>query len=275
MVDKDNTNLIIQFVSWALLGDHVEYQIHLFNDKLSAEFTHRYSSLRDFHEAVKNEAKDPNLPKFPPKKFFGNTDKQFLNQRMVGLQHYFSSILSSKDFSNLKSVRTWVNDIIKKYGKAKVSKSSPTQSNTQMPAIAKVVPELKNTDNEQPATVKVLNQELIAKRKEIAEKYSKNFIELSGDNVPPMDEEQEKKEKSYKAMMKNSVIYEIKNSDLFSLLNGDDSNFNHLGEENNNISRYESFMLSKIEKLVEEIKINIPAYYDTRDFMVDIPVSTK
>ena len=275
MVDKENTNLNIQFISWALHGDHVEYQIHLFNDKLSAEFTQRYSSLRDFHEALKNEAKDPNFPKFPPKKFFGNTDKQFLNQRMVGLQHYFSCILSSKDFSNLKSVRNWVNDVVKKHGKAKVSKSSPTQSNTQVPSVSKTVQEIKTSDSEQSTTAKVLNQELISKRKEIAEKYSKNFIELSGDNVPPMDEEQEKKEKAYKSLMKTSAIYEIKNSDLFNLLNGDDSNFNQLGVDDSKLSKYESAMLSKLERLVNDIKINIPAYYDTKDFMVDIPVSSK
>jgi hypothetical protein len=275
MVDKDNTNLNMNIAKWILHGDHVEYQIQLSNDQLFAEFTLRYSSLRDFHEAVKNEAKDPNFPKFPPKKFFGNTDKQFLNQRRVGLQHYFSSVLSSKDYSNLKSVRTWVNDIFKKHGKSKQSKSSPNNSNTQIPAIDKAMPEQKANDNEQPATVKVLNHELISKRKEIAEKYSKNFIELSGDNIPPMDEEQEKKEKSYKTIMKNSVIYELKSSDLFSLLIGDDSNFNHLGVENSNLSRFENVMLSKLQKLVEEIRTNVPAYYDTKDFMVDIPVSTK
>ena len=32
MVDKEYSNLTIQFVSWVIQRDHVEYQINLFND---------------------------------------------------------------------------------------------------------------------------------------------------------------------------------------------------------------------------------------------------
>ena len=279
MVDKDNSTLMIQFVSWTIHGDHVEYQIKLFNDHTSAEFTQRYSALRDFHEALKNDAKDPNFPKFPPKKFFGNTDKQFLNQRMVGLQHYFSCILTSKEFSNLKPVKNWITDILKKYGKSKDKKETSVgkiidKVSVPFASPKRQDPKVIQEDHQSGSQQKNFNQELVGKRKEIAEKYSKNFIEL-GDNVPHFDEELEKREKSYKVLLKNTNIFEIKNSELFKIMAGDDSNFKSLGLKETKISQYEKAMILKLDKLSQEFKSDVPEFYFIQDLIIEIPVSTK
>ena len=273
MVDKEYSNLTIQFVSWVIQRDHVEYQINLFNDKISAEFTQRYSSLRNFHDAIRIESRDPNFPKFPPKKYFGNTDKQFLNQRMVGLQHYFSCVLLSKDFSNLKNVKNWVTEILKKYGKIKVAKESSApmeQSNNNKPD--EIIE--KNNIEDNQYVKKNNSQSLIIKRKDIAEKYCKNFIELSGDNVPTIDEEYEKREKAYISLLKTANIYDSNLTQQFSNLNGRDENFSSLGK-NEDKGKYEADMLSKLEKLSHEIYSNIPSYYMTNDFIVSIPISQK
>ena len=273
MVDKDNGNLIIQFLTWTIQGSHVEYHINLFNDKIIAEFTQRYSSLRDFHEALKLESKDPNFPKFPPKKFFGNTDKTFLNQRKVGLQHYFSCILN-KEFAHLKIVKNWVSDIFKKYGKPKTTSITAPKENENISMLKNDSQALSNSD-EQSIKVKGFDHAMIAKRREIADKYSKNFIELSGDNVPNIDEESEKKEKSYKDLIKSANLTLIKNSELFDVINGNDSNFSSLGISESQFKILESSMLSKLLKISQEIESEIHSYYVTKDFMVNIPISTK
>lgn len=112
----------IQFVKWIKNGDHVEYLITLLcmdDQTINVEFNERYSTLRDLNELLRKEANSINFPKFPPKKLWGNTDEKFLNQRLTALQHYFNTILGSKDFSQLNSLKKWIEYIIKKHNKQK------------------------------------------------------------------------------------------------------------------------------------------------------------
>ncbi|EAR82057.1 PX-SNX-like domain protein (macronuclear) [Tetrahymena thermophila SB210] len=60
------------------------------------EFEERYSAMRDIHKALREQCK-VDLPDFPTKKWFGNTDKNFLSQRKATLQTYFTTILSILD----------------------------------------------------------------------------------------------------------------------------------------------------------------------------------
>ena len=53
-------------------------------------------------------SKEAKLPNFPPKKFFGNTDEIFLNQRQLSLNHYYEIITSSHIYSNLASFKSWI-----------------------------------------------------------------------------------------------------------------------------------------------------------------------
>lgn len=48
------------------------------------EFDERYSVMRDIHKALSDSYKGE-LPDFPTKKWFGNTDKNFLSQRKATL----------------------------------------------------------------------------------------------------------------------------------------------------------------------------------------------
>ena len=94
---------------------HVEYTINISceNDSsINLEFKDRYSRLKDLHEAFKKEANSLNFPKFPPKKLFGNLDDKFLLERKIKLQHYFNTILGSKDFSKLKTLNKWIEDLV-------------------------------------------------------------------------------------------------------------------------------------------------------------------
>jgi hypothetical protein len=116
---EKNRNYRIYFINYKKRGDHVEYIIRLNcieDNNLYAEFTERYSTLKDLHDAMKKEAtKASNFPKFPPKKFFGNTDEIFLNQRQTELQKYFNQLFSSKELSNLPSLRQWILRVLEKF----------------------------------------------------------------------------------------------------------------------------------------------------------------
>lgn len=54
----------------------------------------RYSELYQLHQEIKPIFKNAiNQPVFPPKKFFYNKDKSFLNERKEGLQNYFRGVI--------------------------------------------------------------------------------------------------------------------------------------------------------------------------------------
>ena len=83
------------------------------------------------------------------------------------------------------------------------------------------------------------------------------------------------KEKSYKSLLKTANVFQIRNSELFNFLNGNDSNFDSMGQKESKLKFYEIEMLSKLSKISHKLEFDIPSYYVTKDFMVDIPVSTK
>ena len=114
----DKHTLKARFTKWVKSEDHVEYFIKIMStkdDTLNVDFTERYSTLRDLYDILRKEANTSKFPKFPPKKYFGNTDEKFLNQRMAALDHYFSQVF--EDFAHLASFKKWVDDKIAKYSK--------------------------------------------------------------------------------------------------------------------------------------------------------------
>jgi hypothetical protein len=131
-------NYKLYFINYKKRADHVDYIIRLNcleDSRLFAEFSERYSTLKDLHDALKKETNSSNFPKFPPKKFFGNTDEKFLNKRQTDLQHYFNDILSSREFRQLPSLKAWLDNIINRYavrsGVEDNSRQTGNTTNTQ------------------------------------------------------------------------------------------------------------------------------------------------
>jgi hypothetical protein len=123
---ESSKNYRLYFINYKKKGDHVQYLVRLNcleDSSLNVEFFERYSSLKDLHEEMRNETNSVNFPKYPPKKFF-NMDGKFLNQRQTALQHYFNTILGSKEFSQLPSLKEWVSGLIRKYNISSVRASA-------------------------------------------------------------------------------------------------------------------------------------------------------
>ena len=112
-------NYRLKFVKY-IKRDHVDYLIRLIfleDDKINVEFLERYSVFKDLHESFKKEANSINFPKFPPKKIWWNTEEKFLNQRQTALEHYFNTILGSKEFNNLPSIKKWIEGLVSKHNR--------------------------------------------------------------------------------------------------------------------------------------------------------------
>ena len=59
----------------------------------------RYSELKTLHDLLKKETNSNSFPKFPPKKFFGFANEEFINKRQQELNLFFEGICNSKEFS--------------------------------------------------------------------------------------------------------------------------------------------------------------------------------
>ena len=111
----------IIFKKYEDISGYIEYTINLSceNDSsINIDFRDRFSRLKDLHEAFRKEADSLNFPKFPPKKLFGNKEEKFLAERRIKLQHYFNTILGSKDFSKLKSLTNWIDELLRLHNKS-------------------------------------------------------------------------------------------------------------------------------------------------------------
>lgn len=129
----------IIFKKFEVINGHVEYTINLSceNDlTINFDFKDRYSKLKDLHDSFKKEADSMNFPKFPPKKLWGNLEEKFLSQRRIQLQHYFNTILGSKDFYNLKSLNNWINELMSTYHKPLPNKNEK-KSSDKIPDLSK------------------------------------------------------------------------------------------------------------------------------------------
>ena len=63
------------------------------NNVLLFNIEKRYSELRIIHKILSNNSKI-SLPIFPPRKFFGNFNEEFIRSRHYGLKKYFEGISS-------------------------------------------------------------------------------------------------------------------------------------------------------------------------------------
>ena len=79
------TNAIVYLIEIGFqFGDEIEII------KCEKRYSELYQLQQELKPIFKNEI---NPPVFPPKKYFYNKDKSFLNERKEGLQNYFRSVI--------------------------------------------------------------------------------------------------------------------------------------------------------------------------------------
>ena len=89
---------------WDLQAVMYEIQIGIqsMNDIVITTYKMRFSDLQKMDKTLRKiDAYKDRLPKFPPKKWFGNTNAKFLQQRQIELQNYLNVL--TQDFNIQKS----------------------------------------------------------------------------------------------------------------------------------------------------------------------------
>lgn len=256
--------------------DHVEYLIRLVSmedNSLSIQFLERYSNLKTLHDNLRKETMSTSFPRFPPKKFFGTTDEKFLNQRQTELNSYFDSIFNSKEFSQLPSLKKWIDEALKKYS----SQQSVMPNNKPQPENANQIissPPVSVPENvEKPSSRKnTFNDDENQKLREMIEQCAKQLIDMGsiGENDFQADLD---KEREYQKIVKEKGVF-IKalcdSSPLFMIDAGKDENCDMIKDDKikenlnkcenvtNKIMEYSSTIWKNITEIYTSIEITGP-----------------
>ena len=94
----------MKFVSYRIKDDVVYYKIFISIENHEESLIEvRYKTLNGIHETLLKTM--TNLPEFPAKKYFGNTNPSFLEKRIVELQAYLNGVIQYQSVKNLLGLK--------------------------------------------------------------------------------------------------------------------------------------------------------------------------
>ena len=75
---------------------------------LLARVKRRFSQIKKFHQVMRKTLDQKiQLPKIPPKKIFGNTNEEFVNERKEALQKYFNAYPTIQNVIKIENFRVF------------------------------------------------------------------------------------------------------------------------------------------------------------------------
>lgn len=241
--------------------DHVEYIISFEKDGQVYRFSERYSNLKALNDLLKKEAANNSFPKFPPKKFFGSDDENFLKKRQQELNNYFEAVCANEEFASLSSLKKFLENNIQQIEPINKTNLKQSIGNSNTPNISPVIPQ-----RQSPSDLKKSNEEILKYIKEVRNK----FLDLSYYSDPEVNEENEEK---YNKLIKDENIMNkdtIKISLLLTNIQpGDDNTFQLIGVNDENFNNIEKLIKEKMDKIYDDVK-NMDEIYDTSGLIVPV-----
>ena len=238
----------IQIFNHQIIDNKTVYTMEIkLNNKQSMILAVRYSELLLLHNAMSKEAK---LPNFPPKKFFGNTDEIFLNQRQLSLNHYYEIITSSHIYSNLTSFKRW---IFNKFRNIHIEEKEVLKY--------EIFDDINQEKKRQDKITNYINANIIP----LFFEYN-NIIpndELEQDNLFLNKDKKDNKEKAYSKIINYELFAFNENN-----LEGNNNNFNLIGNKKSNLLKMERLFNNKLNDLNKDIKIKCLDKFQSPDILM-------
>lgn len=239
---------------------HVEYEITFENetDGISFAVLKRYSELKTLNDLLRKETPSSLFPKFPPKKFFGSREEEFINKRQQEINLYFNTLSTNEEFAKLPSLLKFIEENKKNAVPIERSTNKNSQKKREKKIYFKKIKNINNTylfiGNERDLTSEE-KKNLDEKNKRIIENCKIKYIPI--DYQPDQDINQHIEPKFLK-VFKDEKIFN-NNSDnneiIFSSIEaGNDDNFNLIGNnDNNNIEDNIRQKIDEISKKIDDL----------------------
>ena len=269
----EKKKLKISVINHLKTEGHVSYTLKFeTEDGLTFKSTKRYSELKTLHDSLRKETNSTSFPKFPPKKFFGFSNEDFINKRQQELNLFFEGICNSPEFSKLKSFKIFIDsckkamkdtkkiDVAQKVEKKDSNYLKKTMSNRTMinSFREKLRPEKKENKRLNQEEIKNMENEFNSIVEDITKKYiSINFeAELNAN---------QKNEVEYVKIIKEdkNLGNEEKNENIEP---GNDDNFNLVSEDNEYFDGLEKEIKQKMDASMNKRK-EIEKLYDINEIL--------
>ena len=252
---------------------HVEYNLTIvLPDGISFKIGKRYSELKNLNDALKRETNNNAFPKFPPKKFFGFNNEEFINKRQQELNVYFEGICNSKEFSKLPSFLKFVDECKKnmketnvKTVEQKIEKKNTNILKKRMSDKTfinkfreKLRPERKESKRLTQDDIKEMENEFDS----IVNDANKKYIPIDFDVELKQNNNTELKYEKLIASDNNLSEKDI-NEDIEP---GNDDNFNLVSDTNENVDGIVKEISQKMEEVINKRK-EIEKIYDINEIL--------
>lgn len=266
----DQKKLKITVKDHSKIEGHITYNL-LFElpDGKSFKVSKRYSELKTLNDALRRETNSNSFPKFPPKKFFGYSNEEFVNKRQQELNVFFEGICN--DFSNLKSFIAFVNSCKKGMKdniisvEAKEEKKDAAflkkkmSDKTTIDAIReKLRPEKQENKRLSPEDMKQLENDL----DQIVESLNKKYIPI--DFEAELNPNQKKETEYGKIISEDNNLGKNENKD--NIEPGNDDNFNLVCEAGEEFNNMEKEINKKMEAVMNKRK-EMEKIYDINEIL--------
>ena len=244
----------IKIIGHTKIETHTEYIISIEKNGNNFSFSERYKNLKELNDLMKRYTNNNAFPKFPPKKFFGSEDEKFIIKRQNEINNYFENISNSPEFSTLPPLLKFIEEKREKFGPSNKKNSS------QAPAVSQLKKDLENKQE----------KELKKSMKKTDDEYNKILNDLISqfyDMNNYYDKDTISDNNRFIKFFNNNKI--VSNDSNISIEPGNDSNFNFISQNNNNLESTEGEIKEKIEKLSNLYK-TLDNNYETKEIIVPV-----
>lgn len=234
----------VKILNHAKKGGNIIYSIEIkLSNNQSITICQRYRELLNLHNLMSKEAK---LPPFPPKKYFGNTEELFLNQRQKDLNKYYSFITSSNIFVNLPSFKKW---ILNNFKNTKIKIKEDMEYF--------VVDDIIIEANRQKKIEKELNENILPL-----------FIDMNEESVQEISSK--RREINYNSIINSELFPFVDNNPYSNNLVGNNINFNFIGSKKNNLAKIEQLFNNKLIDINKNMNYDFNEKYKVPDLVMEI-----
>lgn len=192
--DKKNFHRI-KFLDYKAQSGITYYSISVTNLTTSESwiFESRYRNMLDIHNLISNSLQIK-LPTFPPKKWPGNMNPDFISQRQKSLENYFNNLLKVVSLENLPILKNFLYQSYKKKEEKAVFKAANPISEPKYKQNQRQDEEKNNQDGYNQNFLKPTFEKIVE---------SVKFVDLNTNLSSPEEEEVKEKKENYSSVILN------------------------------------------------------------------------